>query len=85
VRVYRLASADSDEGFHVEATEEGLYRVRGKRVERMVAMTDLKSEEGVDYLQKQLERLGVFEALERAGVEIGDTVQIGAWETEWGV
>jgi GTP-binding protein len=85
VRVYRLASVDSDEGFHVEALEEGLYRVRGKRVERMVAMTDLKSEEGVDYLQKQLERLGVFEALERAGVEIGDTVQIGAWETEWGV
>jgi hypothetical protein len=27
----------------------------------------------------------VFEALERAGVEVGDTVNIGAWETEWGV
>jgi Obg family GTPase CgtA-like protein len=51
----------------------------------MVAMTDLASEEGTTYLQKQLERLGVFEALERAGVEVGDTVTIGAWETEWGV
>ena len=84
VRVYRLAP-EEDEGFRVEAVSDGVYRVHGKRVERLVAMTDLGSEEGVDYLQKQLDRLGVFEALERAGVQVGDTVQIGQWETEWGV
>ena len=65
--------------------KKGVYRVSGKRVERLVAMTDLASEEGTDYLQKQLQRLGVFEALEQAGVEVGDTVVIGDWETEWGV
>jgi GTP-binding protein len=84
VRVYRLAP-EAEEGFSVERGAGGGYRVRGKRVERMVAMTDLNSEEGIDHLQKQLERLGVFEALERAGVEVGDTVAIGEWETEWGV
>jgi GTP-binding protein len=84
VRVYRLAPQEED-AFTVEAAAEDVYRVRGKRVERLVAMTDLASEEGVAYLQKQLERLGVFEALGRAGVEVGDTVNIGAWETEWGV
>ena len=84
VRVYRLVP-EEDGGFQVEAVEEGVYRVRGRRVERMVAMTDLASEEGTAHLQKQLERLGVFEALGRAGVEVGDTVHIGAWETEWGV
>jgi GTP-binding protein len=84
VRVYRLAP-ELEEGFSVEPGGAGVYRVRGKRVERMVAMTDLDSEEGVDHLQKLLERLGVFEALERAGVQVGDTVSIGAWETEWGV
>jgi GTP-binding protein len=84
VRVYRLAP-EVEEGFSVEVSEPGVYRVRGKRVERMVAMTDLNSEEGVDHLQKQLERAGVFEALERAGVQVGDTVAIGEWETEWGV
>ncbi len=83
-RVYRLAPAE-EEGFTVEVTDEGYYRVRGRRVERFVAMTDLNSEEGVDHMQKQLARLGVFEALERAGVQVGDTVVIGAWETEWGV
>jgi GTPase len=84
VRVYSLAP-EEQEGFQVEAVAGDVYRVRGKRVERLVAMTDLGSEEGVDYLQKQLDRLGVFEALERAGVQVGDTVHIGAWETEWDV
>ncbi|HEY1298811.1 MAG TPA: GTPase ObgE [Chloroflexota bacterium] len=84
VRVYRLETA-ADDGFQVEALEEGMYRVHGKRVERLVAMTDLASDEGTDYLQKQLQRLGVFQALEQAGVQVGDTVLIGAWETEWGV
>ncbi len=84
VRVYRLAPAD-EEGFSVARTAEGTYEVRGRKVERLVAMTDLQSEEGIAHLQKQLARLGVFEALERAGVQVGDTVVIGRWETEWGV
>src|SRR5437879_5415129 len=81
VRVYRLAP-EEDETFQVEAMADGVYRVRGKRVERLVAMTDLASEEGVEHLQRQLDRQGVFEALEGAGVEVGDAVQIGEWETE---
>ncbi len=84
VRVYRLAP-EEEEGFVVESVSPGVYRVRGKRVERLVAMTDLNSEEGTDHLQKQLERLGVFEALEKAGVQVGDTVTLGDWETEWGL
>jgi GTPase len=84
VRVYRLAPA-VDEGFTVDVPEPGVYRVRGKRVERLVAMTDLESEAGVEHLQAQLARLGVFDALEQAGVTVGDTVLIGEWETEWGV
>ena len=84
IRVYRMAE-EPDDSFQVEAVGAGEYRVRGKRVERLVKMTDLASEEGTAYLQKQLERLGVFEALERAGVQIGDTVEIAEWETEWGV
>jgi GTP-binding protein len=86
VRVYRLAP-EEEGGFTIEQEhgEETVYRVRGRRVERLVAMTDLNSEEGVSYLQRQLERLGVFEALEKAGIQVGDAVQIGEWETEWGV
>ncbi|MBV9581922.1 MAG: GTPase ObgE [Chloroflexi bacterium] len=84
VRVYRLEATD-DDGFRIERVEDDVYRVRGRRVERLVAMTDLGSEEGTDYLQKQLQRMGVFDALEHAGVQVGDTVLVGEWETEWGV
>lgn len=83
VRLYRFAPQEED-GFVVER-EGDVFSVRGRRVERMVAMTNLDSDEGVEHLQKQLSRLGVFEALEKAGVEVGDTVRIGAWDVEWGV
>ena len=85
VRVYTLGPETEEGGFRVEQAEPGVYRVVGRRVERLVAMTDLASDEGTDHLQKQLERLGVFEALGRAGVQVGDTVHVGEWETEWGV
>ena len=84
VRVYRLAP-EEEGAFQVERTPDGTFRVSGRRVDRLVAMTDLASEEGVEHLQRQLARLGVCEALERAGVQVGDTVQIAGWETEWSV
>ncbi len=84
VRIYR-PQPEHDEGFVVEHPEEGAFQVRGRKLERLVAMTDLNSEEGVEHLQRLLARMGVFEALERAGIQVGDTVVMGGWETEWGI
>ena len=80
VRVYRLA--DEDEGWRVEQDDEA-FVVRGKRVERMAAMTDPNSEEGLEVLQRHLRRMGVLDALERAGAEPGSTVRIGPIEVDW--
>ncbi|MBX6770977.1 MAG: GTPase ObgE [Chloroflexi bacterium] len=63
--------------------EPGGFRVVGRRVERLVAMTDLDSDEGLAYLQRQLKRLGVTAALEREGVRPGDIVRFGRIELEW--
>lgn len=82
VRVYRLAP--TDEPWSVEREADGVYRVVGHRVERALAMARLDSTEGIDYFQVVLGRLGVLKALEKAGVEDGDTVKIGALELEWG-
>jgi GTP-binding protein len=84
VRVYRPAQ-HADESFTVERIADGVFRVKGKRVERTVAMTDLDNEDAIDHLQKLLKRMGVLEALERAGVQTNDTVHIGPWEMEWGI
>ncbi len=80
LRVYRLAPAE--EAWSVERFGNG-FRVRGKPVERLMAMTDLNQEDAAAELQRRLARMGVLQALERAGVGSGDTVVIGDAELEW--
>lgn len=57
--------------------DEGVYEVKGKKVERAVNMTDFENEESVIYLQKKLKKMGVEEKLLEAGAKKGDTVVIG--------
>ncbi len=73
----------SDDAYTVERMPEG-FRVRGKRIERMVAMTNPDSTEGMDRLEVQLRKLGVLQALEDAGVQPGDMVTFGKVELLWG-
>jgi GTP-binding protein len=72
-----------DDAFTV-TKENGVYVVRGKRVERVVSMTDLENEEGMDRLQVTLAKMGVTKSLEEAGVKVGDTVRFGKVELYWG-
>jgi len=64
--------------------EQGVYVVRGKRVERAVSMTNQESEESMDRLQVTLAKMGVTRALEDAGVKVGDRVRFGKVELYWG-
>jgi GTP-binding protein len=64
--------------------ENGVYVVRGKRVERVVNMTDTENEESMDRLQVTMEKMGVTKALEDAGVKVGDAVRFGKVELIWG-
>lgn len=63
---------------------EGVYVVRGKRVERTVSMTNQDSDESMDRLQVTLSKMGVTKALEEAGVKVGDRVRFGKVELYWG-
>jgi GTP-binding protein len=80
VVVHRIEPA-SDE-FTIEE-EDGAFRVRGRRIERIAAQTNFEVEESAERFQRDLARLGVDDALRRAGVEPGDLVRIGATELEW--
>ncbi len=80
MKVYRLR--ENDDAWTIER-EGADFRVRGKRVERMVAMTDMTNSEAVELLQKQLARLGVIKALAAAGADSGHTVRFGTTELEW--
>jgi GTP-binding protein len=72
-----------DDHFTIEREGEG-WRVRGARIERIARMTRWELHEAVNRFQKTLERMGITQALEEAGVQVGDTVFIGEIELEWG-
>jgi GTPase len=65
-----------DEPVTVER-EDGAWRVRGRRVERAVATTDMRNEGAVARLGRRLISMGVERALDGAGAKRGDEVRIG--------
>ena len=71
-----------EEVFTVER-EDNAWRVRGRKVERMMAMTYWNEPESIDRFQRILRALGVDVALRQAGVKEGEMVRIGAGELEW--
>ena len=59
------------------------FAVSGSRVEHLVSHTNLESAGSLERFQTELDRLGVNEALEAAGVEDGVTVRIAGIEFEY--
>lgn len=76
---YEAPVADS---WEVER-ENGGFRVRGRGIERLVAMTDMNNEAGVRRLQRILEKMGVITRLRDLGAEDGDDVRIGSTEFDF--
>jgi GTPase len=73
-RVFRPAA---DRGWHVEPMGERAFRVSGAPVERLVARFDVDNEDALAHIEHRLHRMGVVRALEAAGFEPGDDIEIG--------
>ncbi|MGI8709709.1 MAG: GTPase ObgE [Acidimicrobiales bacterium] len=71
------------EGLTVERRDSGAFVVRGRAVERAVALSDLTNLEALAYAQDRLHKLGVDKALARAGARDGDAVEIGRFAFEY--
>jgi GTP-binding protein len=67
----------------VALAEDGVYKVIGDGMERLVAITPMDNEHAVRRLQRVLEKSGVYTKLKEAGAEDGDTVRIGTIEFEY--
>src|SRR5579862_3519157 len=72
-RVFRPAAQRS---YTVRRTGEGSFAVSGAGIERLVARYDLANEEALAHLERRLRGIGVIRALEAAGFQPGDEVQI---------
>jgi len=71
------------EAYSIGRDDDGVIRVRGRRIERLAAQTNFEVEESAARFQRELARLGVDAELRRAGVADGDDVRIGELELEW--
>ena len=63
--------------FRIERTDDGGFKVVGRPAERAVALSDLTNPDALDFAHYRLKRLGVDQALARAGATEGDLVHIG--------
>jgi GTP-binding protein len=79
-RVVIRPRAVREVGFEIVRTKDGAYLITGEKPLRWVTQTDFTNDEAVGYLADRLARLGVEEALAKAGAEPGDTVLIGDLE-----
>ncbi len=76
VRVRVAVKAADEPGFEVVRLGES-FLITGEKPQRWVRQTDFSNDEAVGYLADRLARLGVEEALAKAGAEAGAEVLIG--------
>ncbi len=80
-RIVLRPRAVDEVGFTVaerRGPEGPFFEVRGVKPERWVRQTDFTNDEAIGFLADRLAKLGVEEALLRAGAVAGDEVRIGA-------
>ena len=63
--------------FTITRGPAGEWIVQGEAVERLFLRWDLANEEAQAHVERRLQRMGVISALQRAGFEPGDDVEIG--------
>ena len=83
--IIRPKAVDGKRDFVVEAdpqVEDG-FIIRGEKPERWIRQTDFENDEAIGFLGDRLAKLGVEEALFKAGAVEGCTVTIGEISFEW--
>ncbi len=75
-RKWELRRRARERRFMVRKLSDGVFRLEGHAVERMVIQTDWENEEAIIHLQHRFQRMGVFDALADAGCRAGDEVRV---------
>jgi GTPase len=76
-RLVLRPEATSGPDFEVVQTGENSFSIRGSKPVRWIRQTDFSNDEAVGYLADRLEKLGIEEALAKAGAQAGAEVLIG--------
>jgi GTP-binding protein len=71
------------EPFTIDVASDGAFVVAGDRIERLAAMTDFESDEGLGRFEAILAKMGVDRRLQEMGARDGDTVRIAGYEFDY--
>ena len=77
------AAAQPKGGFTVAVDTEGVFSVKGARVEKLIAMTNFNQPDSWDRLHRIFKTIGMDKALKKAGCGQGDMVRVGNKEFQW--
>ncbi len=69
--------------FEIKREDGAEWRITGVAIERAAKMTYWEHDGSVRRFQKMMTKLGVDEALRKAGIQEGHTVFVGNFELEW--
>lgn len=69
--------------FWVEKVDEGFFQVKGKKVEKLIAMTNFSLPEAVQRTANIIKKIGVERELTSNGAKSGDMVKIAHFEFEF--
>ncbi len=81
--VLRPLEQRESKAFTIEQESPGVFRLRGQEIERLAIMTDWENDEALERFWRIMVARGISEAMDTAGVQLGDTVHIGQFELEW--
>ncbi len=71
------------EPFTIAVDADGTFVITGERIERLAAMTDFDTDEGLAHFEGVLAKMGVERRLQEMGAHEGDTVRIAEFEFDY--
>ena len=78
-----IIAAEEEARIIVEKCKEGIFRVEGPGIERILGYTNMIDEKGFAYFQRLMRERGIIAKLEELGIEEGDTVQMYELEFDY--
>jgi GTP-binding protein len=82
-RTEKIYQAKNDDEITIERNMAGDFVVKGKSIEKLVAMTNFANEEALRRFQYAWRKRGIEDMLKARGVKEGDTVHIGDMEFDY--
>ena len=76
IEIAEAAAPENPDAFEIVPCEDANYEIKGKNIERLVAMTNFDNEEALYRFQLIWRKLGIEAALKAKGVKEGQSIRI---------